>query len=492
MLGEYLVVRRLGAGGLGCVYLALQQPIGLPAAVKLLHVESGPLAQPERFRQEAAALARVAHPNIVGLLKYGIEDGLRYIVMELVAGGRTLADELRVEVSIAVGRRILLQICHALEAAHRRGVVHRDIKPSNIMLEAIPGETHFVRVVDFGLAKFVDEGDSTQLAAGTPRYMAPEQALRNEIGPWTDVYAVTVIACRVLLAHDPFAGQSKQSIILQKCDPTFDPLASLPQPVGPAVAALLRGGLARLPAHRIQDAPSLGSAIDAACDELERGEGASAPGPPQPPRRGASPPAGRGWWPWVAAAAGTLSGAAWLIGADGPTPPEPRVPSAVLTDSVPDGGSARPPPGRDAEADPADAGIRGGVTDRGTEGSRDAARRGPHAGGAPDDGVRDASPPRAVVERRAEERRVDERRTRPKQPERRPRPAPLSEVVAVQRSGGSSEATAATSADGRSPQGSVSPTPMDRGSPPVDADDDGVAQNPSEAELVEAMKDILR
>ncbi len=267
MFDDYLVVRRLGAGGVGAVYLALQQPIGLPAAIKLLHADGGPLADPERFRQEAAALARLSHPNIVRLLKYGVAGTTSYLVMEYVEEGRTLESEMRRGLAVADARRILIQMCHGLEAAHRRGVVHRDIKPANVMLQSLPGDEHFVRLVDFGLAKFVDEGHSTRLAAGTPQYMAPEQALKTEIGPWTDGYAVAVIACEMLLGHHPFPGASAQSILLRKCDPAFDPVAALDAPVGPTLAGFLRQALAPAPADRYRDMTALARGLDAVFDE---------------------------------------------------------------------------------------------------------------------------------------------------------------------------------------------------------------------------------
>jgi len=276
LLGDYLVTRRLGAGGVGSVFLALQQPIGLPAAVKLLHGEPSSLATPERFRQEAAALARLNHPNIVRLLKYGLDGQTPYLVMEHVEDGRTLADAMRAGLTDEDALRILLQICHGLEAAHRRSVVHRDVKPANVMLQAVSGEAHFVRLVDFGLAKFVDEGQSTRLAAGTPQYMAPEQARATGIGPWTDVYAVAVVACEMLIGRHPFPGDSAQSLILRKCDPSFDPVAALGEPVGPAMADFLRRSLATSPAERVRSMPALADALRAVVAE-RAGDGSTLP-----------------------------------------------------------------------------------------------------------------------------------------------------------------------------------------------------------------------
>lgn len=364
MFGEYLVVRRLGAGGVGAVYLALQQPIGLPAALKLLHADGSALATGERFRREAAALARLRHPNIVRLLKYGIQGDDAYLVMEHVEGGRTLKDALREGIAVDDASRILTQMCHGLEAAHTRGVVHRDIKPANVMLEPVPGESHFVRIVDFGLVKFAEEGHSTRLAAGTPRYMAPEQMLKTGIGPWTDGYAVTVIACEMLTGRHPFRGDTAQAIMLRKHDPGFDPVADLGLTVGPMMAELLRRGLAPTLSHRYRDMPSLKVALDAALTEFAGdttpGLGTTLPTPPGGSSRSislpivatgsadATPPmAGR----WRPAAAGLALAGAALAGWIWWLPPDP----GAGRDAVVEAPDAFPP----VDAAPADAAVVG-------------------------------------------------------------------------------------------------------------------------------------
>ena len=268
---EYLVVDRLGAGGVGTVFLALQQPIGLLAALKVLGTEhqaaSAPMA--ERFQGEAAALAKLSHPNIVRLLKYGVRDGQPYLVMEYVEGGKTLHDGLRAGLSIPEGVDIVRQILNGLEAAHLREVVHRDIKPQNIMLQSVPGQPNLVRLVDFGLAKFVDEGHSTRLLAGTPRYMAPEQGSGRDIGPWTDLYAVAVITFEALVGQQPFQGSTHDEISAEKA--RFDPKAHLGDAFPESVVHFFRRALQPDPALRFRTVSDFRDAFEVAAGHILRG-----------------------------------------------------------------------------------------------------------------------------------------------------------------------------------------------------------------------------
>ncbi|MEZ4430910.1 MAG: serine/threonine-protein kinase [bacterium] len=239
--GKYLLVDRIGGGGGGRVFLALQQPIGLRTAVKLLHGAPDPLSSPERLRLEARALAGVNHPNVVRLLDFGEAEETVWLVMELVEGGYTLADALLEGLDPIEGHRILTEVCHGLDAAHAQGVVHRDVKPSNILLQPLPGRPPLTRLADFGLARFLGDDRTTALAAGTPRYMAPEQGRRRGIGPWTDWYAVGIIACEALLGRYPFGEGTPFDVMRRKCSPTFDPVAALGVELGEATAAFLRG-----------------------------------------------------------------------------------------------------------------------------------------------------------------------------------------------------------------------------------------------------------
>lgn len=255
----WLVLARLGEGAMGAVYLAEQQPLRLKGALKLVTRGGGTLAEEGRFVREASALSRLTHPNIVRLLAYGMAQQ-PYLVMEYLEGGRTLRDVMP-ELDVADRRRVLVQITHALEAAHAQGVVHRDLKPTNVMVQSVAGERFFVRLVDFGLAKFTDDGDRTTVAAGSPRYMAPEQATQRAIGPWTDVYALGVMACEMLAEHLPFGEGSVQAILVRKMDPAHDPLSNATRPVPGGLAGFLRRAMASDPEGRFPDAAAMRAAL---------------------------------------------------------------------------------------------------------------------------------------------------------------------------------------------------------------------------------------
>lgn len=232
-LGDYLLTAVLGVGGFGKVYTAIQLPVGMPAAVKVLDMESGPAGMAHikltKFEVEAQALARLSHPNIVRLFHYGHHRGAPYLAMELVENATNLWGE--IEARAAAGRpflldeieTILMQVLAALEAAHARSMVHRDIKPENIMLQLVSGHGLFVKILDFGLAKFTADRTATSLLLGTPAYMAQEQLTRGPLGPWTDVFALGVVAFELLTGHRPYPGANVQETLAFKLDPNFEP-----------------------------------------------------------------------------------------------------------------------------------------------------------------------------------------------------------------------------------------------------------------------------
>jgi serine/threonine protein kinase/formylglycine-generating enzyme required for sulfatase activity len=232
-LGDYLLTGLLGSGGFGKVYRALQLPVGMPAAVKVLDPERGPASfaqvKQTKFEVEAQALARLSHPNIVRLYHYGLHHGAPYLAMELIEDATTLWGEIEARAvhdrpfTLDEIESILGQTMAAIEAAHLRDLIHRDIKPENIMLQVVPGHGLFVKVLDFGLAKYADDRSATSMLLGTPAYMAPEQLTRGRIGPWSDIYALSVVAFELLTGSRPFPGASVQETIAHKLDPHFDP-----------------------------------------------------------------------------------------------------------------------------------------------------------------------------------------------------------------------------------------------------------------------------
>jgi eukaryotic-like serine/threonine-protein kinase len=229
--GRYRVEERLAAGGMAQVWRASDEVLQRQVALKLLHPH---LAADDtfvtRFRQEALAAARLAHPGIVSIYDTVSEVGLEVIVMELLPG-RTLRDRLDdtdpIDPWLAAG--IAAQVADALDAAHRAGLVHRDIKPANILL----ADDGRVKVADFGIAKAVAESDLTQpgLMVGTAKYVAPEQVTGDRVDARTDVYSLGVVLYEALCGRPPFVGDSDTTTALARLH--RDPLR--PRQVRPSV-----------------------------------------------------------------------------------------------------------------------------------------------------------------------------------------------------------------------------------------------------------------
>ncbi len=283
-VGDFLVVDRIGVGGFGKVYLAFQSPLlRLKGALKLIDVATNnpefSRALLEKFQSEAEVLAHLTHPNIVRLLKYGIHAKRPYLVMEYVDGRRTLRDEIHTRTVDDRGFSadeildVFNQVLNGLGAAHEESIIHRDIKPENIMLQSVVGNPHHVRLLDFGLAKFVEHRTDTRWHLGSPNYMAPEQISRKNLGPWTDLYAVTVMLFELLTGRRPFPGSTDEQVLIYKVKDDFDPISQIadldfPKPT----LKLLTDGLARDPEKRFRDVESLRAqlepAVEAVADRL--------------------------------------------------------------------------------------------------------------------------------------------------------------------------------------------------------------------------------
>ncbi|HEY8207245.1 MAG TPA: protein kinase [Myxococcaceae bacterium] len=226
---RYRILSKLGAGGMGTVYVAEHVALGKRVAVKILKEEvSRDPAMAKRFEQEAVAASRIGQENIVDVTDFGrTPEGSLYFVMEHLEG-RTLADLLQRERVLPVSRtcNILAQICEAIEAAHARGIVHRDLKPHNIVLLDRPGRPDFVKVLDFGISKmgWRQEPITEQGAIlGTPEYMAPEQASGESVDPRTDVYAIGVMAYELLTGTLPFRGDHSVATMLKHINEAVEP-----------------------------------------------------------------------------------------------------------------------------------------------------------------------------------------------------------------------------------------------------------------------------
>ena len=217
LIGDIKIIREIGRGGMGIVYLARQVALHRDVAVKLLKQTSRKNdSQIQRFKAEAKAAARLDHPNIIPVFDSGEIDGKSYFIMAYVEGSslaNVLADNVLTEREMAL---VLLKICDAIEYAHHRGVIHRDLKPSNIIIDK-NGEPH---VADFGLAKLIDSDDDmtmSGMALGTPAYMPPEQASgkRAQASFANDVYSIGAILYRMLSGGPPFHGSTPIDVLKQ-------------------------------------------------------------------------------------------------------------------------------------------------------------------------------------------------------------------------------------------------------------------------------------
>jgi len=256
---NYEIVRLLGRGGMGAVYLARERTLERLVAVKVLRPErADDAAQRERFRREARTAAGLMHPNIVPLHSFGEAGGMVFFVMGYVRG-ESLSERLRREprIPIAETRAILAEIASALDHAHRNGVVHRDIKPANVIIDDGTGRA---MLTDFGVAKTLDSGATlteTGSLVGTPRYMSPEQASgKKEIDGRSDIYSLGVMGYAMLAGRLPFEGPTPREIILQHLTSDPAPLERVAAEVPHDLADSIRRCLAKEPSAR-PDAASL-------------------------------------------------------------------------------------------------------------------------------------------------------------------------------------------------------------------------------------------
>lgn len=266
---RYLVLRRVGKGGMGVVYLAQQTNLNRDVCIKVLNPaliddESAVV----RFEREARGLSRLQHPNIVTIFDYGRDDDLAYIVMEY-AQGETLSKFIKREgaMHMDVFLPIAVQILKGIGAAHKLGLIHRDIKPANIMLCELEGQPNFVKILDFGLAKLAqgqEDVTKEQQLVGSASYMAPEQILQGVSDARTDVYALGIMFYQMLAGKKPFTGPNDNIILYKHVNEQPAPLKSVldhSQAVPDALCQVIEQALNKDPEKRPQSAIAFLDAI---------------------------------------------------------------------------------------------------------------------------------------------------------------------------------------------------------------------------------------
>src|SRR5882672_2949435 len=211
--GRYRIEAELGSGGAGTVYRALHLERQTKVAVKVLRPElASSVELRHRFAREARALTALSHPNIVSVVDSGVASDTAFLVMELLEGETLSARLKRGALSVTAALVIMRQLLSALGFVHEQKLVHRDVKPANIFLQAEGDGRDRVRLLDFGLAKFLAPealGPSLTRAGqvfGTPSYMAPEQIAGQQADPRTDVYAAGIVLFEMLAGRVPFQG----------------------------------------------------------------------------------------------------------------------------------------------------------------------------------------------------------------------------------------------------------------------------------------------
>ena len=277
--GQFKILQKIGSGGMGSVYKALQPEMNRMVGVKILHpklINRQDLVS--RFRREARAMSHLSHPNSTKVFLYGeLEDGSLYIVMEFLEG-KNLNQTVRAEGPFPVARAlpILIQVCGALDEAHQAGIIHRDMKPENLFLCQQGKLRDFPKVLDFGLAKVTEREmrpgslilTQEGMVFGTPEFMSPEQAQGAVLTPSSDLYSLAVILYEVLTGKLPFDGKGSMDFIQLHVNATPIPLSERVQGLRfpPLLDQVMARALQKKPQDRFASAADFALALQAVVD----------------------------------------------------------------------------------------------------------------------------------------------------------------------------------------------------------------------------------
>ncbi len=311
--GRYEVLARLGEGGAGVVYRGRQTHLGRFVAIKVLHQDAASSTEwRRRFQREAIALSVLAHPNVVPVTDFGVDNGVPFLVMELLEG-RTLGALIK-EGPLPLWRAldIARQTLRVLAFSHIKGVVHGDLKPTNVFLQALPDQADHVRLLDFGMAKFVEDSSSrapteltrARVMIGTPAYMSPEQVKGAPTDEATDVYAAGLMLFELLAGRRPFVADSPEGYLAAHLMAPIPSLAKLRPRLAHASVfqAVVEQAMAKKPAERFRDAYAMAVALE---DVVARLPAAVVSGGRAEARRKTLPrapsaaPSGSRFWPRV-------------------------------------------------------------------------------------------------------------------------------------------------------------------------------------------------
>ena len=286
MIGAYRIVRSLGRGGMGVVYLAEDTRLARLVTLKVLHPhDTADDTRRERLRLEARAAAALAHPNVAAVHALEEIDGQLFIVSDYVPG-RTARERLDAggPLPVADALDVARQVARGLEAAHRQGIIHRDLKPENILI----GENGTVRILDFGIARMLaSEPERQRLTAtgvmvGTPGYMAPEQLEGAPGDARSDVFALGTVLYELVSGTNPFQGKTSSSTAARILTLEPAPLSTLNPLFPPSLDAVVSRCLKKSPAERYESAAEVAAELDSLARAMADGILPSAPTPEAP------------------------------------------------------------------------------------------------------------------------------------------------------------------------------------------------------------------
>jgi len=278
-IGSYRIEKQLGKGGMGAVYMGIHPVIGSKVAIKFLHPQYAHDDKiVDRFFNEARAVNVIGHDNILKILDLNISDDNRhFFVMEYLAG-KPLQALLKhnVALPLEITGQIIMQVCDALEAAHRKGIIHRDLKPDNVYLITLKGKKNFVKVVDFGIARVTDDSGvstgktQTGMVMGTPAYMSPEQGsgATNKIDGRSDIYSLGVMMYQMATGRLPFPGSNFGEVLIGHLQQAPPPPRSLKPEIPEVFEAIILKCLEKTQEARYQSMKELKHAVEACMDTL--------------------------------------------------------------------------------------------------------------------------------------------------------------------------------------------------------------------------------